>query len=67
MLCFLGVEKQEIKRMVKTLIETSKKFRISIRLAAARVEINWYKKYIDNTDIIIVKNQTYDLVKASNA
>ena len=45
--------------MVKTLIETSKKFlEFQFVLAAAPGDINWYKKYIDNTDIIIVKNQT---------
>ena len=64
-----GSRKQEIKRMVKTLIETSKKFlEFQFVLAAAPgIDINWYKKYIDNTDIIIVKNQTYDLLKASEA
>ena len=64
-----GSRKQEIKRMLKTFIQTSKKFlNFQFVLAAAPgIEINWYKKYLHNTNIIVVKNQTYELLKVSKA
>jgi len=64
-----GSRKQEIKRMIKTLAETSKKFlNYQFVLAGAPgIEINWYKKYLSDTNIVVVKNQTYDLLKVSKA
>ena len=64
-----GSRKQEIKRMIKTLTKTSKKFlNYQFVLAGAPgIEINWYKKYLGDTNIIVVKNQTYDLLKVSKA
>lgn len=64
-----GSRKQEIKRMLSTFVETAKIFLDFqfVVAAAPGIEINWYKKYLTDTNIIIVKNQTYELLRASKA
>lgn len=64
-----GSRKQEIKDNLPSMIEAAKKFADyqMVVAGAPSIEDDYYAKYISDTDVKIVKNQTYQLLSHSVA
>ena len=64
-----GSRKQEIKKMLPIFVKVSKLFSSYkfIIAGAPGIDKDWYGSYIQNTNISVVKNQTYDLLEVAKA
>ena len=64
-----GSRKQEIKKILPIFVKVSRLFSSYkfIIAGAPGVDKDWYCSYIQNTNIGLVKNQTYDLLEVAKA
>jgi lipid-A-disaccharide synthase len=64
-----GSRKQEIKKMLPIFVKVAQLFSDHefIIAGAPGIDKNWYDSYLLNTNISVVKNQTYDLLEVAEA
>ena len=64
-----GSREQEIKKILKTVIKVVPKYPNYqfIIAGAPNIKINFYQKILENTNITIVQNKTYELLSISTA